>query len=293
MNRTLGFTITVAWLLCMTALIQRDVLPLWQAQEPPTQPIPPGTAQVGIHNEAGQRLGTTWVTTTPVSTFTTVHALTRLDVGAVTKMLPIDGEIFINTDLTYDGSHVLKEFLIRLDTALLSARITGIHYGDEYACTAKIGRLTKTLSFDGRLSQYLSDAMRPFTYLEGLHVGQTWRLRLIDPLALLKGESLDFTTQLVEVTRRETIEHGGGHVDCYRIETDGAVAWADESGRVLRQEIQVPMLGKWVLLEEPFDRQARQEARRVATDMRGNRSARRGANKDASSGKPAGVAPGS
>ncbi len=38
------------------------------------------------------------------------------------------------------------------------------------------------------------------------------------------------------------------------------MAWADDRGRVLRQEIQMP-IGKWVLVDEPFDASARAKAR--------------------------------
>lgn len=273
MNRSVGAIITLTWLLCMAALIQRDVLPFWRAQDPPEGVIPPGDFQVAILDESGGRVGTTWVRTTRLSTYTTVYSTTRLSLGALSRMLPIAGEMFLDTELTYGEDETLNEFTFRLDTAPLGVRVEGVRYGEEYACTARIGSVVRTMSFDGELSKYLGNSLRPFTHLQGLAEGQTWRLRLIDPLALIQGESLEFTMQLVTVTRRETIQHQGEAVTCFRIETDGATAWADDSGRVLKQEVHIPFLGTWILLDEPFDAQAQKHARQAIQTMRVGRAA--------------------
>lgn len=280
MNRTFGIIVSLAWLLSMTALIQRDVLPFWQAQDPPSQPIPPGTFQVAIHTEGGHRVGTTWLESNPSSINAVVRSMTRLNVGAVSKVLPMFSDLFLKTDLTYGQDATLDGFVFKLDTAALSAVVTAVRYEQEYACKARIGNIVKTMSFDSELSKYLGDSLRPFTHLKGLHVGQSWRLRLLDPLALLKGKTLEFSTQLVTVTKRETIEHRSRPIECYRIETDGTVAWADDSGRVVRQEIQIPFLGKWILTDEPYNAEARKKALQAVKHLQnkssgGRRSARR------------------
>ena len=255
----------------MSVLIQRDVVPFWQTQDPPSQSIPPGRFQVAIGMEGGRRLGTTWVTTTPMASYTAVESTTQLDVGALSKMARLAGTLFLETQLTYGPSDTLDEFTFTLDSGAFSAEVSGARYDREYACTATFGRVTKTLTFDGRLSQFLGDSFRPFTYLKGLHVGQSWRLRLIDPLAMLQSRSLEFSTQLVRVTRRETIEHAGQRVNCFRIETDGAIAWADADGRVLRQQVRIPFLGTWVLEAEPFNDQAHRLAEKEIRRLHGKR----------------------
>jgi hypothetical protein len=272
MNRALGTLVTLTWLFAMGALIHRDILPFWQAQDPPSQNIPPGQFQVSIHSQHGRRIGTTWVTTTPVASYTLVASRTRLDVGALSGLSTMAGELFVETELTYAADDTLDEFSLKLDSGALSAIVSGARYGREYACTATIGPVTRTLSFDGELSSLLGDSLRPFTYLEGLHVGQSWRLRLIDPLELLRSQSLDFTTQLVRVTRRETIQHAGRAVECLRIETDGTVAWADDDGRVLRQEVRIPFLGKWVISAEPFDEASYNRAETVLDRLRSEKN---------------------
>lgn len=263
MNRIFGTVVTLVWLLAMAALIQRDVLPFWQAQDPPGHAVPTGDFQVAIMNEAGQRVGTTWVQAFRKPN-RTVYSTTRLDLGTVAKVLSTLGPMFLDSSLTYADGGGLKEFLFQLRTAGLSARVEGFLYGHEYACAATIGGMTRAIALNGELSKYLGDSIRPFSHLEGLRVGQTWRIRLLDPLSLVRNQSLEFSTRLVTVRRRERIQHRGRAVSCFRIETEGAVAWADGTGRILRQEVTIPFVGKLMLLDEPFDEAAYRRAKRAA-----------------------------
>ncbi len=261
MSRAFGILVTLAWLAAMAALIHRDVLPYWLAQEPPASAIPPGAYQVAITTEDGHRVGTTWVTTTPSPTATTVHSLTHLEIGSAISLLPAVGDVLVDTSLTYHEGEQLQSFSFLMETAVLSARVRGFRYHNEFSCEAVVGAIKKTLSFDGDLSKYLGDSIRPFTHLEGLHVGQSWRLRSINPMSLLQGGDVELATQLVNVTRRERIDHAGESVECFRIETDDTTAWADDSGRILRQELQIPLLGKWIMTDEPFEPNARRRAK--------------------------------
>ncbi len=274
MNRAIGIIITVVWLLCMGLLIRRDVLPYWLADDPPSAPIPQAEFQVGMYSEDGRLIGTTWVTTLTLPGQQSVLSLTELDLKALSRVLPLAGDLYLETDLTYGEDRKLDEFSFRIETALLSAHIDGARYEQEYACTARVGETVTQLSLDGRLAQYLSDSIRPFTHLSNLRVGQRWRLRTLDPLSLLKGQSVEFTTILVEVTGRESIEHAGRRVECFRIEAAGAVAWADESGRVLRQEVRIPLVGKCRMIDQPFERQRYRKARQEAKFLREARSER-------------------
>jgi len=273
MNRAFGILVTLAWLVCMAALIQRDVLPYWLAQEPPARAIPPGEYQVAIETEDGRRLGTTWVTTTPSPTQTTVHSLTHLEIGGAIRLLPAVGDVFVNTGLTYPEGEALRDFSFLMETALLSARVRGYRYHNDFSCEVNVGAIKKTLSFDGELSKYLGDSIRPFTHLEGLHVGQSWRLRSIDPLSLLQGGDVELSTKLVKVTRRERIDHRGETVDCFRIETEDTTAWADDSGRILRQELRIPLLGTWIMSDEPFDPKARRRAKETLRRLQEQKTA--------------------
>src|SRR5262249_35797568 len=100
----------------------------------------------------------------------------------------------------------------------------------------------------------------------GLYVGQTWRMRMLDFVAMLRDQTATMTPQLVQVTGREDIPHNGRTVSCFRIETDGATAWADASGRVLLQRVEMPLLGRLAGRDEPFDSKARNSVRQRTHD---------------------------
>ncbi len=285
MNRAVGILVTLVWLVCMAALIHRDVLPYWLAREPPATAIPPGAYQVAIQTEDGRHVGTTWVTTTPSPTQITVHSLTHLDVAGAIRLLPAVGDVIVDTSLSYQEGEHLRDFSFLMESGLLSARVHGYRYHNEFSCEAVVGSLRKTLSFDGELSKYLGDSIRPFTHLEGLHVGQSWRLRSIDPLSLLQGGDVELSTKLVNVTCREYIDHGGETVDCFRIETEDTTAWADDTGRILRQEMRIPLLGTWIMTDEPFDPDARRRAKSTLRRLQDQKIAsRRDESKTAPSG---------
>lgn len=257
MNRVFGVAITLVWLVAMTALVRRDVLPYWTAQDAPRTAGHEGNFQAAILNDAGRRLGTSWVTTTHGPQLMTVRSATVIDLAAFGSILPVRGEMLIETDLTYEHDGMLMGFDLRLHGSGIPISVSGERLGNDYACTAQIGDTKTIVPLDWRLSEGLGEMMRPFTHLDDLYVGRRWRLRLIDPFSVFTGGgSVEFKTQLVTVTAKETIETNRGPVDCFRIETEGTVAWADDTGRVVRQEVRIPLLGKWHLEDEQFDRAA-------------------------------------
>ncbi len=275
MSRTLGITITLVWLACMAALFQRDILPYCQAQDPPAQLVPDGDYQVAIFNGSNQRVGTTWVTTIRLKESTTIHSLTQLDVRQVSSMLPFSGHLYLTTDLTYSPKGELNEFVFVLDSSAVQGRIQGVRYDREFACKATAGPITQTLVLDAEISKCLGDSLRPFTHLEGLHVGQSWQLRIIDPFSMISGGAAEFSKKLVKVTAREPIEHENRTVECFKIESDDIVAWANDSGRILRQEVKIPLLGKWTMTDEPFDELEKRRANAERQTLSNQRSQQR------------------
>lgn len=261
MNRALGTIITVLWIAAMAALVKRDMVPFWLAQTPPTQLAPAESIQIGIFDSAQRRIGTTWATTRRTPGETTVQSTTHFDESVLSSIIPGLGHVILDTTLTYGSDGGVDQFEFTLHGAPFPIRITGERYGTDFACKGQVGGMTKTLPLDARLTQYLGETLRPFTHLEGLHVGQSWRIRLLDPLALLTRQAIQFDVQLVKVTGREPIQHHDETVTCFRIETEGSIAWADDAGRVLRQEVQIPIVGPWALIDEPFDAAARAAVR--------------------------------
>lgn len=271
MNRAFGIVITLVWLAAMTALVRRDVLPYWTAQEAPRTVSREGAFQAAVRNEAGRRVGTTWVTLLPGPQLLTVRSATVLNLSALGRIIPVRGRVLIETDLTYEHDGTLIQFDFHIHGSGVPISVTGERLGRDFACTAEIGGMKSVVPLDWRMSEGLGELMRPFTQLENLHVGRRWRLRLIDPFSVLTGGgAVEFKTQLVTVTARENIVLADRRVECFRIETEGAVAWADDAGRIVRQEVNIPLLGRWLLEDEPFDRAA---MKRAAGELRGVDSA--------------------
>lgn len=267
--RIWGITITIAWLIMLGFLFKDDVIPFWMAQDPPADSIPDGNFQTAIFKDGGGRIGTSFVTTVSMAETTTVQGMTILDVSGIVPMM---NQIRLESTLTYNADDALDEFKFLLDANGTSAQITGERYDKEFACIAQFGAIKRQISLDARLTAYLSDTLRPFTLLKGLEVGQSWRMRVLDPIALLQSQDARFDVRLVRVTKRETIKHREKQVECFRVETEQTVAWADDSGRVLRQEVMMPFLGKWIMLDEPYDDRIRQDARRALREARESES---------------------
>lgn len=264
MNRLIGCILAVAWLIAMAALVQRDVLPMWTAQEAPEALLPAGDYQVGIFNQAGQRIGTTWVISSPTPQ-TLIRSTTVLDVGKISAGLPVGGKWVFSTELTYDAQDALDHCKFTLNAPGLYGEVSAERLERDFSVIAKLGgdvhnrsgEIKKSMLLEGDLSRYLSETLRPFTYLDDLHVGQRWRIHLLDPFALMKNQSVEFQTQLAEVTRLESVLCQGHLIECFRVETPSATAWADKKGRVLKQEVLMPLIGKWTLIDEPVDLTAR------------------------------------
>lgn len=260
MNRIIGIILATVWLICMAALVQRDVLPFWTAQDPPARSFPGGRYQCNIAAGGGRPIGSAWISVTNGPQLTTVESITILDIGRLTTFFKGMNRLAVQTEMTYEHDGALNMFKISLIGAGVPIEIAAERYVHDFSCIAQIGDTRSSLLLDGRMYERLSESLRPFTHLAGLHVGQTWRIQLLDPLGLLKGDSFPFQEQLVRVTRRETIHHHDHEVDCFRVESSGAVAWADDTGKVLRQELSVPLLGKIVLTDEPYNRAAHDAA---------------------------------
>jgi hypothetical protein len=248
MNRVIGIVLAVGWLVAMAGLVQRDLLPVWTAQEAPATLMPAGEYQIGIFNQSGIRVGTTWVSSTP-----TVRSTTVLDMGRIAGLLPIAGRWRVTTDLSCDADHQVDQFKFTLTAAEFCAEVTAERLERDFSVIAKLGDYKKTMLLNADLSRFLAETLRPFTHLEDLHVGQRWRIRLLDLFALVRSQSLAFQTELAEVKRMETIEHAGRLEECFRVETPTATAWVDKAGRVLKQEVIIPLIGKWTLVDESVD----------------------------------------
>ncbi len=270
MARWFGVVVVAFWLAAMSALFYRDIWPHWAAGDPPQQMPDPNAEgenrqfQSGIHSKRG-RVGTSWVRFYDREDTMLIHSQTVLD------GLPLLPPLLVDSELTYARDGKLDTLKIQITGAPLRLEFNGENYGMDFSCELITGpgpndRLGFKL--DATAAATMSEALRPFTLLKGLFVGKTWRIRLINPLPVLRGEDAEFEAYLVRVTAREAIEHRGQTAECFRIESRGLRAWANDEGRVLLQEVRLPLFGVLSIRQEPYDDRARLAA---VTRVRGTR----------------------
>ena len=253
--------VVLFWLASMSVLFVRDILPTWMAGDPPPaialDGMGPGHAnsQAGIFRADGQRIGTNWLRFyTPVDDQLTVKSTTFV------SGLPLVPPLRIVSRFTFRDQGVLDNFDMSILGAPLPIRIKGENYDPDFPCELTMGDETFRWRMDAKTSRMLAETFRPFMRLPGLHVGRSWRMRVVDPLATVTRGAGQFNVVLVRVTRKETIQHEGESVECFRVEAPQLVAFVTNDGRVLRQEIEVPVFGRFVILSEPFDKDSLRKA---------------------------------
>lgn len=254
MNRLFGVAVMLLWGAAMFALVRRDVLPYWQAAQPPRGAIPHGRLQSGIYLDE-RRVGVSQVITRRSGQMTHVRSRTMLDLSRLRlPALPLLPAALFDTEMSFDDEEVLQEFKTEVfGMHGLTIRVSGSLLGIDYSCQAQFGEARHGFSIDARLSQQVTEALRPFTQLSNLEVGQTWQIQMLDPASLLTGTTANVRPMLVRVGGKDRIEHEGVARECFRIEADRATAWADEAGRVLVQVVDLPLIGKITVRDETFD----------------------------------------
>lgn len=273
LNRWIGILTLAAMLVANAAIFTRDVLPHWlPAEPPPTDAVTLGqnerrTVQVGIYNEAGRSLGTSWTEASrSIFGIVTVTTTTMLEPLLLPSGIKTP-RVRVETQLVYrDDKPLIDELTFEMHGLGMPISLEGAAMPTrEFACKWRVGPHTGDILLDTPAPEALGDVIRPFDRLPGLYVGQSWRLKLLDPLAQMipsiKDVGLELEPVVIRVTGKTTIEHRGREVEVFVVEGNGAKAYAADDGRVLRQEVNIPFLGRLILLDEPYDEEARENAR--------------------------------
>jgi hypothetical protein len=281
LNRWLGILFAFAMLMANFAVFQRDILPNWLAGDPPpndAQKLGEGDerkVQVGIYDEDNRLLGRSWTRAERKATggLVTVRHTTALRPihlpGGVTSP-----PVLVEINITYrSGRTTIDELEFRMSGLPLPVwmKFEAVETG-EFPCKWQVGEEKGEFLLDSSVPPSLGDVIRPFDRLPNLHVGQSWQLKLINPLEQLlpnfdpRGAELE--PVIVRVTGRETMEHNGARVQAFVVETEGAKAWVADDGRVLRQTVRVPLLGELTLLDETYDPRTYERATRAAPEWR-------------------------
>jgi hypothetical protein len=260
----LGIGVTLLWVGTMWALVSRDVLPAWRAK-----PIPPIATrklventgenhQAGIFDPNGRRIGTSW---------TVYMSMVDIIINSTTyfEAVPMLGNapILVDSSARMNNKDVLDKFELDLyGPPPMRIQLQGENYDPDFPCSLKIGTIDYQFNLDANMVGMMSDILRPFIALPELKVGASWTMELFDPWTAIIQKKAEVKPVLVRVTGKEDIKLDAGPVvSCFVIETNNAKAWADVNGRVLVQEVDVPIFGQLTIRDEPYDRLSRQEAR--------------------------------
>ena len=153
-------------------------------------------------------------------------------------------------------------------------RLDGAFYPpDHFPCTWQIGAQRGEFDLPADATRALGDIIRPLDGVSGLEVGQSWRINLLNPLAgMIPDWGARFManqSMVVRVVRKEKIEHRGESVEAFVIQADKMQAWMTPEGRLIRQEYELPLIGRLVLVDEPVDKHKREIVLREALQKAG------------------------
>jgi hypothetical protein len=272
MYRLFASGVVLLWVSAMTALFVRDVWPAWSAQDAPPlnrkqlADLPQRQEQFGIFKAGGERIGTARSDLQATPERTTIRGTIAINALGIIPALRIESET------EFDSAGGLDSFDLRV-IGIASTRITvrGERRGIYFPVEMHFGTFHRQANLDMSATRLIGDSMRPFTFLPTLHVGQSWRMQLLDPIAAALSGKTQFRPIVARVTRQETIEHLGKTVDCFVVETSPqqVTAWVDAHGRVLVQEVDLPGFGRIQAREEPYDEDLRNPTKPEIQEPRG------------------------
>jgi hypothetical protein len=267
-NRWIGIVTLALMLSVNAALLLRDVLPDWLAGEPPTSralQLEPGgeiRAQYGLFDRQGRRVGYSWTTSSRSGDLIAVRNSTILQSFALPRGLRTPA-LRIDTNLRYHGATTLEELRVQVHGFGIPIRLDGEFVPpDTFPCEWRVDTQVGSIVLPASATRAIGDVVRPFDSLTGLRVGQSWRVELLNPLAgVLPGWGSDNVMALgsirVRVTKLERLMHQGALTEAFRLEAESMRAWVTREGRVIQQEIDLPLFGTLRLVDEPYDENAR------------------------------------
>ncbi len=267
MYRLFGLAVVLLWVVAMTALFYRDILPAWTAQDPPVMSrdlfadLRESPQQHAIYDAQGRRLGTCWTRASSSSAETTVYGTILLQ-----GLLPT-GKVRVETSTDFDQAGEIDAFRLEVyGVPMTVIRVNGERRGIFFPCTIQMGPIQRQVSLDASASRLIGDSVRPFGFLPRLKVGQSWRMQIVDPMSLMRRTSR-MTSIVATVTGREEIDYLGRPVECFVVQTSPLEtrAWVLPDGRVARQEVQAAGLGRIAVQEEPYREQDLIAARRAVS----------------------------
>ncbi len=262
-TRVTGFLIVPLWLASMGWLVVHDVWPGLTAQEVPPVVVSEwltgqgAQSQYAIEGDMG-RLGTLWTTY-----MADEASVLREDIVWI-EQLPVPlAPLRVNARSTYTHKGVLDELSMTVQCDRTRMRLNGERFHADFSFTFECGTVHKAFKVPLARGRMISGAFNPFSQLVDLHVGQTWRMQVFNPVASIMGVGERFMPMLVKVTGEQRISTGAWEGNCMVVEAGDAKAWVDAHGVVQLQTVNLPGMGELRIVHEPeFDAAARARASR-------------------------------
>jgi len=243
MYRLFAAGVVLLWVSAMTALFVRDVWPAWSAQDAPPlnrqhlADLPQRQEQFGIFKVGGERIGTAWSDLQATPERTVIRDTIATGARGILPSLRIESET------EFDPAGGLDSFALRV-LGIPNTRIAvrGERRGIYFPVEMHFGTFHRQANLDMSATRLIGDSMRPFTFLPTLHVGQSWRMQLLDPMTAVLSGKTQFRSIVARVAR-------------FVVETSPqqVTAWVDTHGRVLVSEVDLPGFGRLQTCEEPYD----------------------------------------
>lgn len=171
------------------------------------------------------------------------------DAGELLKRTPLASSPSVRLNITsvyrVDPKGNLQSFDMKVATAdsddglvTIEGRLKGAMM--EVTSKGMVSVLDRKMSFPYEPRGVVYDALRPFDRLPGLHVGQRWDTRMINPF------SGAVEVVRVEVRRRAFIDWNGEAVSAFEVDQHAgpitSKAWVRLDGVIIRQEVPLPLL---------------------------------------------------
>jgi len=150
------------------------------------------------------------------------------------NLMGLDKGIYTITQTNTDKNFILKDFVFKMNSGLVSYNISGNVEGDRLLL--KTGKGSNQQAREIRLSEppVISAGMEHLFKTRKMQVGDTFRVPFFDPSAMIQNEAL------FRVVEKESLKINRLEYDSFRVETEmfgnSITLWVDESGAILKEE---------------------------------------------------------
>lgn len=269
MNRAIGLLTFLLMLVANAVLLVKDILPRLSAGKPPLpreMALIPGEelqSQQALTNEQGQVIGAIWSISSRSVEILATRTWTVLEPMALGPGLTLP-RLQVMHESIFDKNCQLDEINLRVFGFGVPVWVKGqFAPPGDFPIQWQLDDRRGTINLPAETAAAMRDAMQPLGSLTQLEVGQAWRVRIMNPIASLtpgmKGD-LQTLDMLVRVTGKTKLEHNGEKKEVFVVETDSLVAFVDQDGRLLKQVMEIPLLGQVTCIDVPFDDAARRKA---------------------------------